>query len=162
MADKKIPRSFLAHYIDADFGTTTPKYVRLGKHLQEFSIELNPEVDTGSNIWGENYADVDEYKPQGSIDPYVAYEGDPLFARLEKIINERLIGDELKTTVVDIRVNENKEVISAYREDVTVVPKSYGGKGSVKIPFDYYYIGNRVKGDFDVGTKTFTPAPLPA
>ena len=44
-----------------------------------------------------------------------------------------------------------------YREDVWVVPESVGGDTSgVQIPFTVYNAGNRVKGTFDLTTKTFT------
>ena len=46
----------------------------------------------------------------------------------------------------------------AYREKVWVVPNTIGGDTSgVQIPFSVYNAGERVKGTWDVATKTFTP-----
>lgn len=40
-----IERKYLAHYIDAAFSTSTPTYVRIGKNLEEYNEELNPDVE---------------------------------------------------------------------------------------------------------------------
>ena len=63
---EKIERKLLAHYIDASFDTTgnTPKYVRLGKDLEEYNLELNPDVEVSKNIWGESTIKHNGYEPQ--------------------------------------------------------------------------------------------------
>ena len=48
-----IERKFLAHYVDAAFSSSTPTYVRLGKNLEEYNEELNPDVEVTKNILGE-------------------------------------------------------------------------------------------------------------
>ena len=52
----KIDRKYMAHYIDAGSlcGGLTPKYERLGKALEEYNIELNPDTETSKNILGES------------------------------------------------------------------------------------------------------------
>lgn len=155
--EKKYERKFLAHYIDPNFNTAgTGPYTRLGKDLEEYAIELNPDVETKTNIIGENSVNVKGYKPQSSVDPYYAYEGDPLYETLQTIFNERSTGREIRTTVVDVLVNSEGTVEWAYREEVVVVPQKMGGSDGVQIPFEVYYAGNRVKGGFDVSAKTFT------
>ena len=50
------------------------------------------------------------------------------------------------------------EVVRAVREDVYVIPTSYGGDTSgVQVPFEIRYAGNRVEGSFDLSAKKFTP-----
>lgn len=154
---EKMERSWLAHYIDASFNSTPVNYIRLGQDLEEYAIEMNPDVEQKKNIIGENSVNVKGYEPQGSIDPYYAYNGDPLYEHLTEIINNRSTGKALETTVVDVLVDSSKEVLWAYKEDVVVVPQSIGGEDGVQIPFDIYYKGNRTKGTFDPTTKTFTP-----
>lgn len=50
-----IERKYLAHFVDAAFDTTytETEYVRLGKNLEEYSEELNPDVEITHNILGE-------------------------------------------------------------------------------------------------------------
>ena len=52
----KAERKYLAHYLDAAFDKTyaASTYVRLGEDLEEFSIDLSPDVETSKNILGEN------------------------------------------------------------------------------------------------------------
>ena len=154
----KIDRKYLAHFIDASFGGNTVAYVRLGKDLEEYNEELNPDVEVQKNIWGEQNVKHNGYEVQSEVDPFYAYTGDDLFEKLADIANERKTGDDCKTTKVDVLLNADGTVEWAYREDVYVVPNSFGGDTSgVQIPFTVYNAGNRVKGTWDTTNKTFTP-----
>ena len=73
-----------------------------------------------------------------------------------EITNERSTGSKLATTVVDVIVDSEGNVESAYREDAIIVPQSIGGSDGIQIPFEIYYNGNRTAGNFDVTTKKFT------
>lgn len=115
-----IERKLLAHYIDASFDKTgnTPKYVRLGKDLEEYNLELNPDVEVSKNILGETTLKHSGYEPQSEVDTYYAVEGDPLYEKLEAIANGRLTGDECMTTTVDVLIDSKGKVSWAYREQV--------------------------------------------
>lgn len=155
---EKIERKYLAHFLDASFGGTTTNYTRLGKDLDEYSEELNPDVEVNKNILGEQNVQHNGYEVQSEVDPYYAYDGDPLFEALSEIANERKTGSACITTKVDVLLKADGTVVWAYREDCWVVPNSVGGDTSgVQIPFTVYNAGNRVKGTFDMATKTFTP-----
>ena len=96
----KIKRKFMAHYIDSvapGAGSEAAKYVRLGKDLEEFNVEMNANVETKNNILGETSVNLDSYQPQASAEPYYAEIGDPLFERLQAIIDKRQTLDDLKT-----------------------------------------------------------------
>lgn len=156
----KIERKYLAHFIDASFGSATPTYIRLGQDLEEYNIELNPDVESKNNILGESSSVVKGYEPTGSVDTFYAYEGDALFTQLADIVNNRSTGSDLETTVVDVLVTSTGTVTWAYRENVIVVPQSIGGDGSgVQIPFEINYRGSRAAGSFDMTTKAFTVTP---
>lgn len=154
----KIERKYLAHYLDASFGGETATYVRLGKFLEEYQEELNPDVEIQKNILGEQSVQHNGYEVQSDVDPYYAEEGDPIFKRLSEIANKRLTGDDCKTTKIDVLLKSSGEVEWAYREDVYIVPNSVGGDTSgVQIPFTIYNAGNRTSGTFDLTTNKFTP-----
>ena len=54
-------------------------------------------------------------------------------------------------------LSDDGTVLWAYREDVRIIPNSFGGDTSgVQIPFTVYNAGNRVKGTFDIATKKLT------
>ncbi len=153
----KIERKYLAHYIDAAFSAESPNYIRLGKDLEEYVEELNPDVEIQKNILGEQNVQHNGYEVQSEVDPFYAYADDPLFERLAKIANERLTGDDCMTTKVDVLLDDKGNCTWAYKEDIWVIPNSIGGDtGGVQIPFTVYNAGNRVKGTFDLKTKKFT------
>ena len=150
----KVERKYLAHYIDSSFGGETPSYVRLGADLEEYIEELSPDVEVKNH---------NGYEVQSEVDPFYADYDDPLFEQLSKIAMERLTGEDCMTTKVDVLMAEDGTVVWAYRERVAVVPNSIGGDTSgVQIPFSVYNAGERVKGTWDVKTKTFTPEETPA
>lgn len=163
MADEitgKIKRKYLAHYIDAS-ATSTPSYVRLGADLEEYTVEMNANVETKQNILGESSTIIDGYEPQTSVEPYYAEAGSALHNRLQKIVDERQTLDDLKTTVVEVHLWEEgttEGTFVAYKEDAIIEVVSYGGDTTgYQIPFNLHHIGNRVKGTFAVATNTFTP-----
>lgn len=158
-----VERKFLAHYIDASFGGSVEDYQRIGKDLEEYNENLNPQVDAKRNILGENTVKVYGYQPQSEVSPYFIDYDDTLSEKLMDIINNRKTGDDLKTTMVDVLLKPGDTsdapptVVWAYREDCVVVPGSSGGNTvGVQAPFTIYKTGNRTKGTFDINTKKFT------
>lgn len=158
----KIKRQWMANYIDsAAPATAKPVYVRLGDDLEEYNVEMNANVETKNNILGETSVALDSYQPQASVEPYYAVIGDPMFERLQAIVDERQTLDDLKTSVVEVHlweeVSEAAGTFVAYKEDAIIEVSSYGGDTTgYQIPFNVHHTGNRVKGTFDVSTKTFT------
>ena len=158
----KIERKFLAHFIDSSL-TATPAYARLGKDLEELTIEMNAEVNSTQNILGETSKSISSYEAQSSVEPFYADPADPIHPRLQKIIDERLVLDNLKTTVLEVHLWEEDEetpgTFVAYREDALIEIASYGGDNTgYQISFNVHHVGNRVKGTFVASTKTFTAA----
>ena len=153
----KIERKFLAHYINtAQSGEAV--YERLGKDLEEYSPELSAQVDTKKNILGETAVLISGYEKSGSVEPYYAESGSGLFARLQAIIDDQQVLDQLKTDVVEVKLWEEADgSFPAYKEEVIIEVVSYGGDTTgYQIPFKLHYTGSRVKGTFNVDTKTFT------
>lgn len=160
-------RKYLAHYIDAAFDTTyaKPEYIRLGKNLNTYSVDLNPDVETKKNILGENSVIINGYEVSSTVDPlYYEYE-DKLSEKVMDIAMNLITDDGCMTTVVDVlwkpgsTPDDAPTCVWAYREDCKVVPQSVGGDTSgVQIPFEIRRCGNRVKGTFDRSTNKFTAA----
>ncbi len=154
----KIARKFMAHYVDS--ATASPAaYVRLGKDLEEFNVEMNANVNSTQNILGETSTNIDSYAAQSSVEPYIADSTDPMFTRLQAIIDGRQTLDDLKTTVVEVHLWETPETgaYAAFREDAIIEIVSYGGDTTgYQISWNVHHTGNRVEGTFNPSTKTFT------
>lgn len=153
----KIDRKYMAHYIDAGSlcGGLTPKYERLGKDLEEYNVELNPDTETSKNILGESTFKHNGYEVSSDADPFYADTTSDLFTALQKIVDGRLKDDNLKTKAVEVHLwtEATAGKYEAYQQDCYVVPTSYGGDTSgYQIPFTVNYVGERVKGKFDISS----------
>lgn len=100
----KIERRYMAHYLNAAFGKGEASYTRLGSDLEEYSPELTANVEKKSNILGQTSVVIDSYQKQGEVTPYYAEAGDPLFEKLQAIIDGDLVLDELKTDMVEVKL----------------------------------------------------------
>ena len=100
----KIERKYMAHYLNAAFGSGDASYTRLGSDLEEYSPELTANVEKKSNIVGETTVTINGYQKQGEVSPYYAEPGDPLFERLQAIIDGDLVLDDLKTDIVEVKL----------------------------------------------------------
>ena len=161
-----IERKYLFHFIDAAFkkitsddGTppSSTNYVRLGKHLEQYDEELNPQTSVFNNILGEQIVLHTGYQACSSVEPYYAEEGDPLWEKLQDIANNRVTGDGCETTRIDGLMDEEGNVLWAYRESCKVIPQKLGGNTSgVQVPFLVLNNGNRHRVNFSLTTKTAT------
>ena len=125
----KIERKYMAHYLNAAFGSGDASYTRLGSDLEEYSPELTANVEKKSNIVGETTVTINGYQKQGEVSPYYAEPGDPLFERLQAIIDGDLVLDDLKTDIVEVKLWD-KDTAGAYpavREECYIEVVSYGG-----------------------------------
>ncbi|MBO5317056.1 MAG: hypothetical protein J6A74_01275 [Oscillospiraceae bacterium] len=155
----KIERKYLAHFINAAQSGQEADYERLGKDLEEYSPELSAQVDTKKNILGETSVLISGYEKTAAVEPYYAVAGSALFERLQKIIDENQVLDQLKADVVEVKLweQEAEGKFPAIREEVYIEVTSYGGDTTgYQIPFTLHYTGNKVCGSFDVKQRTFS------
>ncbi len=154
----KIERKYLAHFINTAT-TGEPAYERLGKDLEEYSPELSAEVNTTKNILGETSINISSYEKTASVEPYYAEKDSALFTRLQTIIDDSLVLDDLKTDVVEVKLWETATsgAYPAIKEEAYIEVTSYGGDTTgYQIPFTLHYTGVKTKGTFNPSTKTFT------
>jgi len=157
----KIERKYMAHFINAAKSGEEAVYERLGQDLEEFAPEMSAQVETKKNILGESSILISGYEKTAAVEPFYAQAGSSLFDRLQEIIDGDLVLDELKADVVDVKLWEADETgaYPAVKEAVYIEVTSYGGDTTgYQIPFTIHYTGEKVKGTFNVSTKTFTAA----
>ena len=157
----KIERKYMAHYLNATFAADdgTASYVRLGKDLEEYSPELSANVEKKTNILGNETVSINSYQKQGEVSPYYAEKDDPLFEKLQSIIDNDLVLDDLKTDIVEVKLwdAQSSGAFPAVREECYIEVSSYGGDTTgYQIPFNVHYTGVKTKGTFNPTTKAFT------
>lgn len=157
----KIARKYMAHFLDSSFGGVSASWYRLGEDLDEYSVEMNPDTEVKKNILGNTTFNHNGYEPSADSDPYYARVGDPLFEKLQNIVDTQATDDTLKTSSLEVHLWDGDETSGyvAYKQDCYVVPSSYGGDTSgYQIPFSVNYVGEKTKGTYVPSTKKFTPA----
>ena len=156
----KIERKYMAHFINAA-KEGEAVYERLGQDLEEFSPEMSAQVETKKNILGESSVLISGYEKTAAVEPFYADQGSELFQRLQEIIDGDLTLDDLKADVVDVKLWDADQAgaYPAVKETVFIEVTSYGGDTTgYQIPFTIHYTGEKVKGTFNVSTRTFTAA----
>lgn len=141
----KLTRGASRTFLDSTFGGDTPSWWRLGKDMDEFSVELNPDTTVVKNIWDETSVQDNGYEPSADADPYYANTDDDIYPTLLNIAMNRLRGDDCKTKILEVIVEDTSATThKAWIEDVVVKPVSYGGDTSgFAIPFSISFDGNR-------------------
>ena len=156
----KIERNYMALFINAA-KEGEAVYERLGQDLEEFSPEMSAQVETKKNILGESSVLISGYEKTAAVEPFYADQGSELFQRLQEIIDGDLVLDDLKADVVDVKLWDADQAgaYPAVKETVFIEVTSYGGDTTgYQIPFTIHYTGEKVKGTFNVSTRTFTAA----
>ena len=151
----KIERKFMAHFVEVGDGAL----VRLGKDLEEYTPEMSAEVEKTKNILGQTSVCISGYEKTAEVEPYYAEPGDPLFERLQTIIDNNLVLEDLKTKVVEVKLWQADEngTYPAVQEEAYIEVGGYGGDTTgYQIPFTLHYTGVKTAGTFDPNTKTFT------
>ena len=151
----KIERKYLAHFVKVG-----EDYIRLGKDLEEYSPEMSAQVEKTKNILGQTSVSISGYEKTGTVEPYFAESGDPLFEKLQAIVDGDLTLDDCKAAIVEVKLWDGEgDSFPAVEEECYLEVTSYGGdtKG-YQIPFTIHYTGIKQTGTFDVKTKTFTAA----
>lgn len=155
---EKLQRKCLAHFINAS-EYNGPIYEPLGRDLQSFSPKLKTRVETSRNILGETTVMITGYEKTAGVEQYYATAGSALFTRLQRIIDNGLVLEDLRTDVVEVKLWEPiaGDDYSAVREEAYIEVVGYGGDTTgYQIPFVLHFTGKQTKGKFCISDRLFT------
>lgn len=130
MSTTKILRQYMAHFIDtanlgANSSDNTPSWYWLGDDLDDYDIELNANVEVERDILGNEYIIHDYYEAESEADTFYGRKGDPLFEKLQQIVDKMYTGERCKTFTLDVHMWEEPTLgaIEFLEDDRTVNPK---------------------------------------
>ena len=155
----KLTRGAHAFYVDSKMGGTgSPAWYRVGKDIEDMSVDLGADTETVKNILDETSVRHNGYEPSIEADPFYADPDDALYEPLKNIALNRLKGDQCKTSYLEVIIENTTDTDhDAWMEDCMLVPQSYGGDTSgFQIPFNVLPCGNRVKGYVTITNKVPT------
>lgn len=142
----------------------TPEWELIGDKVEEMSLEMNPNVETTTDITGVTTTTLDKYEVQTSVTPMKAKKESKLFAILYDIVkNEKILSDVernfLCVNVFDSTGEGATITYAAWTQKGVVAVQSYGGGTSgLDLPFNIHWTGKKTHGNFDPKTKAFTAA----
>ena len=166
----KLNREALAHYIDTAWNkkaedASKAVFEIIGDDIEEMSVELNADTSQVKNILGQTRTQDNGYSPSMDADPFYADPDKKLYPKLRDIAMERLKGDDCKTLMLEVIVEDMEAATHvAYVREVTVKPTSYGGgTEGFNIPFNVSEDGAWKKGTVTAesvknGAPVFTAA----
>ena len=161
----KLKRSALLHYIETSFSTASgipqsPAWFLIGKHVADMAINMNADTETLKNILDETEVIDNGYAPDFDVDTYYATPTDgDFYTKLKDITMNRKTGDDCKTFVLEVLIDNDGSSFDGWVEEVVVKPTSYGGaQGGVSIPYKVSFTGNRTHGSVSIASSvpTFT------
>ena len=166
----RLNREALAHYLDTAWNkkvadASKAVFEILGDDIEEMSVEMNPDTSQIKNILGQTRTVDNGFAPTMSADPWYANTESKLYPHLRDIAFEELKGDERKTLMLEVIVEDiEAETHLAYVREVKVTPASRGGgTEGFNIPFNVEFDGAWVKGtvtaeSVKAGAPVFTAA----
>ena len=139
--------------------STTTETVReiLGTRTEDSSIEYNADIETTTDIRGNNYTDLNKTQPQQSFDPFLILGGSKLGAFLDDIRRRNAVSELNQFTMYIITAY--KGTTGAYEAEkhinCTITYDSLGGDTKVNFPITVYFSNNSTTGTVDKLTDDF-------
>lgn len=141
--------------------TTTETTVRefLGTRTEDSSIEYNSEIETTTDILGNNYTDLQRTQPEQTFDASPVIGGDKLKALLNDIRRRNALSELQQFTIYIITafVGDKTNGYAAERhEDCTITYDSIGGDVNVNFPYTVHFSNKITTGTVNKLAEDFT------
>lgn len=139
---------------------STPEWELQGDKNEDLSLELNPNVETITDVTGVTTTVLDKYEEQTSVGTYRAKRDSKFGAILYDIVKEKKILSDVERTFLCVNLFSGTEgKYDAWTQNAVVAVQSYGGdtKG-LNIPYNIHWTGARTHGTAAIaaGVVTFT------
>ena len=144
-----------------DGGSSTVREI-LGVRTPDSSIEYNPEIETSTDILGNNYTDVNRTQPQQSFDPHLILGGAKLAEKLNDIRRRNALNELNQFTVYIITAfkgDANDGYEAERHTDCTISYDSIGGESNVNFPITVYFSNKITTGTVDKLADDFAFTP---
>lgn len=156
----KAARKLLRTYVNV--GTTgTKEWFLVGSGVEDSSIELNPNVETVTDILGITTNDVTRWEPKQTFEPFTIKGGSKLAFKLHEIWmmkKPELLSKFEVLTVYKYVGDESKGYEAELQKNCTINITSIGGSAYVDFPIEISYSNDSTYGSvtFAGDVPTFT------
>lgn len=147
-AGVKAARKLLRTYVNV--GTAEAReWEIVGSGVEDSSIELNPNVETATDILGVTTNDVTKWEPKQSFEPFTVKGGSKLAFKLHQIWMDKkpeLLSQFEVLTVYKYVGTETDGYDAEIQKNCTINPTSIGGSAYVDMPIEISYSNDSQKG----------------
>ena len=135
----------------------------LGVRTEDSSIEFNPDIETSTDILGNNYTDVNKTEPQQDFDPFTLIGGSTLGEYLANAALENDIDayqNAFTIYIIDAFATSGSGSPVTYKAikhtDCSIIPTAIGGDVYINMPLEVHLSNKITKGTVDKLTSDFT------
>ena len=134
----------------------------LGVRTEDSSIDYNADVETTTDIRGNNYTDLNKTQPQQSFDPSPIIGGSRLQAYLNYIRKRNAVSELNNFTIYVITAfvgNATDGYETEKHDNCSIIYDSIGGDTNVNFPYTVYFSNDITNGTVDKIASDFTFTP---
>ena len=135
----------------------------LGVRTEDSSIEFNPDIETSTDILGNNYTDVNKTEPQQDFDPFTLIGGSALGEYLANAALENDIDayqNAFTIYIIEAFATSSLSSSTTYKAikhtGCSIIPTSIGGDVYINMPLEVHLSNKITKGTVDKLTSDFT------
>lgn len=137
---------------------TSPVREFLGTRTEDSSIEYNSEIETTTDILGNNYTDMQRTQPEQTFDASPVIGGDKLKALLNDIRRRNALSELQQFTIYVITafVGSSADGYACEKHtDCTITYDSIGGDVNVNFPYTVHFSNKITTGTVDKLAEDF-------
>lgn len=162
-AQRKLLITVAAWGTPASQSAVEPNREILGVRTEDSSIEFNPDIETSTDILGNNYTDVNKTEPQQDFDPFTLIGGSALGEYLANAALENDIDayqNAFTVYIIEAFVQSGSSGSVSYKTvkhtDCSIIPTAIGGDTYINMPIEVHLSNKITKGTVDKLTSDFT------
>lgn len=143
----------------------TPKWQVVGAGVEDSAIELNPDVETVTDILGITETTVNKLETAQTLDPMTIRGGSDLALKLHNLVKNK---EYAKLSMFEVMIifayigDDTNGYEAEVHENCTITPQSMGGSAYVDMPIDINFSNDKKYGTVNTykynETITFTEA----
>ena len=140
----------------------TPVRELLGTRTEDSSIDYNADIETTTDIRGNNYTDVNRTQPQQDFDPHLIMGGAKLAEKLNDIRRRNALSelDQFTCYIITAFKGDSEDGYEAEKHtNCTITYNSIGGDVNVNFPISVYFSNKLTTGTVDKIAEDFTFTP---
>lgn len=134
----------------------------LGTRTEDSSIEYNADIETTTDIRGNNYTDLNRTQPQQDFDPHLIMGGAKLAEKLNDIRRRNALSelDQFTCYIITAFKGDSETGYEAEKHvHCTITYNSIGGDVNVNFPISVYFSNNITTGKVDKIADDFVFTP---